>query len=785
MGSFSRASVLCCLLFTLSPGQWLERQLVIGDTLGGVNYPAGIVVNPISGNVYIESEPIQIFNPRTMAKLSGPGTTGSVVFCPSSGKGYVISDSLVILGAVKDKVIGSIALEFDPEIHAYSRTSGRLYLTDWGNDLVVYDPNGDSVVKTMQIDVEALLWDSVWNRVYLGGSTDTTAQLGILDCAGDTLLPGIQADLMQVSPFAVSTVSHKLYCCGVDSNDVTRYFVVSTDSLKVVDTLPTLPGVDVTSYSPITDRLYATSSGDTEICIVDCRSDAIRATRDVGIRVSAIAASTLTGRVYLGSCDSAQVLVMDASDSVVSKIRLPSYATDQVEALTFSSGRNQLYGVTYGADAFVVDASADTVAGSVSYAAFAATQMIHNPSGNKLYAFCPGIADVLVFESTLGTPKHIPGGVFGTHAMPVLNPALNRIYVADDNYLRVIDCNSDSLVGSKSTAGVSNPLPVMVPYLNRLYVFPGSGSNGDTVFEYDALKDAVSSVFTLSNGVPCAVYDQRSNRVFFACQSSPTILVLDPATDSVVKTFGLGGGSSKGRMALNPDLGRLYYTDQKSRRMYTIDVLADSVIASESLPWKVDAMFLNRRLGKLFMCSSSKSHVLVFDCNQGAMVDTFDAAFGSAGLMDDRNDKLYLRNGAVVDCRYDSVAKLLPPGSLNPSSMAWDAIDNRVFQATTSRLYVYRDDPYGVEERKVVDLRPMLAVLGNPARNAVSLRLQIPPGQTGILKLHDVAGRLVRSLSVTRTSVLRLYLKSMPAGVYLASLEVGGNRTTDKVIVQH
>ena len=76
MGSFSRASVLCCLLFTLSSGQWLERQLVIGDTLGGLNYPSGVVVNSISGYVYIEAEPIQIFNPATMTKLSGPGATG-------------------------------------------------------------------------------------------------------------------------------------------------------------------------------------------------------------------------------------------------------------------------------------------------------------------------------------------------------------------------------------------------------------------------------------------------------------------------------------------------------------------------------------------------------------------------------------------------------------------------------------------------------------------------------------------------------------------------------------
>jgi len=259
------------------------------------------------------------------------------------------------------------------------------------------------------------------------------------------------------------------------------------------------------------------------------------------------------------------------------------------------------------------------------------------------------------------------------------------------------------------------------------------------------------------------------------------VRALDPVTNAVVKTFDLVGGSASGQMALNVDLGRLYYVDQSPDILFTIDVLTDSVISSESLPGNVDAMFLNRRLGKLYLCL--RAQTLVFDCNQDAIVDTIDAGFRYSGLMDDRNDKLYLRYGAVVDCRYDSVVTRLD--SINPRSMAWDAIDNRVFQATTSRLYVYRDDPYAVEEQKTGSLGPVLAVLGNPVRKAVRLRLQIPHNQTGNLTLHDVAGRLVRSLSVIRTSTLQLDLKAMPAGVYLVSLEAGGKRTTDKVIVQH
>jgi DNA-binding beta-propeller fold protein YncE len=767
---------------SICSGQWLERQVVLGDTFGSISLVAkgGIVVNPISGNVYIESDPVQIFNPITMEKLRGPGVGGVVAFCSASGKGYVLGDTAVILDAAADTAIGITVLPFAPYFHAYSPTSNRLYLGEQnGETLLVFDPDGDSVLKSIGIGAWGctLLWDSVWNRVYVGPWQDP-ALLKVLDCATDSFVGSVQLGSGPPRSFVLSYVSRKLYCCT--NTDVC---VVSTDSLKPIGVVPGLddPSPDRFVYSPVTDRLYWGTGPFTDtVAVFDCQDDTIRTRFAAWAPI--LAASTLSGRVYVGVMGSSHVLVVDTSDLVVDSVPLPTAPIHSGVALTFRPDRNELYGVSSADLVYTIDASVDTLSSTLNYAAYAPRQMVHNPAGSKLYLLCPAHGEVLVVDSTFGTPKHILGGVTNNSAFPVLNQALNRLYVADDDVLRVIDCNSDSLLGSKAMYGINEPIPVMVPYLNKLYVFFSTTGTGDSVYAYDCLRDAVFSVFHLTAAVPCAVYDPRSNRVFFACEDAPTVRALDPVTDSVVKTFDLVGGSSNGRMMINPDLGRLYYTDQSPDLLFTIDVLTDSVISSESLPGNVYAMFLNRRLGKLYMCS--RGAVLVFDCAQGTIVDTVYAGFLYTGLMNDRNDKLYLRYGAVVDCRYDSVVTMLPD-SLNPRCMAWDAIDNRVFQATASWLYVYRDDPYGVEEQKVGNLGPMLTVLGNPARNAVRLRLQIPRGQTGRLTLYDVAGRQVRSLSVARTSTLRLDLKSMSAGVYFVALEAGRTRITDKVVVEH
>jgi DNA-binding beta-propeller fold protein YncE len=778
----SRTIVLCCLLSTLGSAQWLERQVVLGDTLGGISLTGGIVVNPISGNVYIESDPIQIFNPVTMEKLRALDVPGSVVFCPASGKGYIFdvygSDSALIVDAATDTVIGAAYLPLDPSVYAYNLTLNRLYLGSMSRETVyVFDPAGDTIMYGLDVgvDVRSLLWDSAWNRVYVGTEVDS-AQLKVVDCAADTVLAQIQVGTDNVTELVLSTVSRKLYCAAGD----TGLNVVSTDSLKVIGTTSALELSELQAliYNPITDRLACLVTD--SFCTIDCRTDSMRPAKVTG-SLSSVAVNTANGSTYLGWYNPTEVLVVDTNDHLAGVVPIPTVPTHAIVALAFSPNSNEIYGVTAPGDlAFVIDAAADTVAGTVNYANYLPRQMVHNPAGNKLYLLCPGHDEILVLDSTFGTPKHILGGATDSDAQPVLNQALNRLYVADYHSLRVIDCNSDSLLRSITMAGVSEPRPVMVPYLNKLYVFDDMGS-GDYVYAYDCLRDTAVPLFEQDDDVTCAVYDPRSNRVFFACQDAPTVRALDPVTDSVVKTFDLVGGSASGQMALNVDLGRLYYVDQSPDILFTIDVLTDSVISSESLPGNVDAMFLNRRLGKLYLCL--RSQTLVFDCRQNAVVDTIAVGFQYAGLMDDRNDKLYLRNGAVVDCRYDSVVAQLEV--INPRSMAWDAIDNRVFQATTSRLYVYRDDPYGVEEQKVGNVGPMLAVLGNPTRGVVNLKLQIPHGQTGNLTLYDVTGRMIRSLSVIRSATLHLDLNSMSAGVYLVCLEAGGTRTTDKVIIQH
>jgi DNA-binding beta-propeller fold protein YncE len=767
---------------SLCSGQWLERRLAVGDTIG-FKLEGGVVVNPMSGNVYLEGNPTRVFNPSSAARVGTFSVAGSVVFCPASAKGYIFGSSVAIIDAVADTLLGSRTLPFRPAAIAYSAGSNRLYLKSPHDTdpLFVFDPAGDTMLAALDLGcpVRALLWDSTADRLYVGTGPDSGV-LKVVDCCADTLVGDVRLELTDVSLLALSTGSHKLYCGGVpDTAGGDRVVVVSTDSLAPVAGLSRLPLPVSAVYGPVVDRLYCFGSRADTLYVADCSSDTVRSR--VPVKLSSLAANTVNGLVYVGQRRAGPVLVLDTTDALSGAIPCPVTTSNNVGAVTFNPVRSEVYASLTDDVAYIADAATNSVTGVIDYIAYTPYDMLFNPVGSKLYLFCPTQNAVLVMDSTFTTTATLYGAVTNSSAFMVMDSVRNRIYVADNEVLRVLDCSSDSVVQESPIYGIDHPVSVLVPDLGKLFIFCTYG-DGDSVYVYDCATGSVQRVIHLSDAAPCAVYDPHSRLVFFACEDAPAVRALDPATGAVVRQFDLGMGSTRGRMTVDPDLGRLYFTDQNLGRIFTIDVDAGSVIGSKALAWNIDTLVFDQRFGKVYMCSRDRASVLVFGCGQDTIVRTVLADFGHAALMNQSNDKLYLRYGAVLNCHFDYVMTQLE--SINPRSMAWDAGHNRMFQADLYRLYVYRDDPSAVEETRIDCSGPLLTVSGNPARGVVRLRFELPRGQRGRLLVRDAAGRLVHCSSGVGGSSGSLDLRSEPAGVYFVSLCVGESQAIEKVVVQ-
>lgn len=785
-------AVLTAAIVAGTSGQQLDTIIFLPDTLGGLSYPRQFIANPLTGMVYVRNDlgPVLGFDPASRQKARFfRGGFSWAGFLPGVDKVYLqLIDpvGLVVVDARADTILRTVSLGEDYQTYgrfAWSRTSNKLYLPLEDTGLAVFDPVGDTVLATLT-DVESpmdVVWDSIHDRVFVGHQFP---QVSVVDCVRDSLLAVLSTD----DPLWLLTVSaerRKVYCGGWDA-----IHVIDTDSLAFIESIPFRAVLDEDMLVPMeynrwNGRLYAVGmlGADIGVGIIDCEADTLRAFIPLPSPAS-LAVSPFTGRVYAG-CGQG-VAVIDDGDTIVD--RLFAGSPWQFTGMGVFPERGELYCGMDRDSVGIVDCRADTVLGHVPCESYFVRSMAFNPAGRKLYLLCPTQDVVLVLGPDYRILKKITGGVYDRDARPVLNPALNRLYVADKRMLHVIDCNTDSLVGLHPMAGIKDPIPVLQPELSKLYVFPKDATSGSRlIWVYDCLRDSFVRTIALTDETPCAAYDSRSNRIWFGCKDAPSVRCLDPLRDTVVRTFGLAGKSDEGRMLANTDQGRLYYTDQSPRRLYTIDVLADSVLDSTNLGWNIDTLFWNRRLGKLYLCGASSA--LAFDCRRNSVIDTIAVSLLGTGVMNERNDKLYLGSGAVVDCRYDSVVTVLP--TPNPHAMAWNQVDNLVYAARENRLYVYRDDLTGVIGGAVAVSGFGLALVRNPSRGGALLRCQVPRGETGTLTFIDVAGRRVAQLPVTgRGQTVVVWPgrdeqgRRVAAGVYFGRLECRGRTETVKVVME-
>ncbi len=786
---------LGCILISAVAAQQLDTIIYLPDTLGSIGNPTQILSNPLTGRVYvINSDDVVVFDPAVLEKARVfRGEYYLAVFCPGVDKIYLVcvgdeNAGLTVVDARADTFLRHVELPSEyPLSLAYSRLSNKLYVALEEYPLVVFDPSGDTVLRVLETVEEpgVIVWDSIHDRVFAG----TDDSLVAVSCASDSVVARMPLS-GEATAFALNPVGHKLYCSdGSDS-----IYVIDTDLLHMAGSVG-VTAVRGLMYNPVNNRLYCRSYY--HIHVVDCDSDTVRARFQLGVP-SDLAFSPFTGRVYIACEDARGVAVIDNGDSIVGW--LPDGNPHDFRVLEVFPARAELYCAMFEDLIAIIDARADTLKSYMVYENYQIRGMVFNSGGSKLYLLCPYQDVVLVLGPDDSIVSRIKFGLRDKDAFPIINPALNRLYIADEYYLWVIDCNTDQLLDSLAwtRTGLKEAIMVLHPGLNKLYVFPeDAASSGRSIRVYDCLRNELVKTIDVGEETPCAVYHPRSNRIYFGRKGPPVVQVLDPMRDSIVSTIEAGSSCKDGRMVADTDLGLVYFSNDRSNMLYTIDVRADTVLQALELPRDMDTLIWNQRLSKLYLSrfSSLYGKTCVFDCRADSIIGSFPDTTVYAGLMNIRNDKLYLGTTSgitVVDCRYDSVIACMPEMP-RPRFMAWNPIENRMFMAQRSSwLVVYRDDPIGIEEKPESVLKFGLALVSNPGRMRARFQCRIPPGQTAALAVYDAAGRRIgRQMVEGKDSPFTITWdgkdtkgRQVPAGVYFARLESEARTATVKVVLE-
>ncbi|UCG41963.1 MAG: T9SS type A sorting domain-containing protein [candidate division WOR-3 bacterium] len=794
--------VLLALAFTMpsiGEAQELDTLVFLPDTLGSANSPLKILPNPLTGRVYVVMEGgVSVFDPATLekARYFEVEWVGDAEFCPGADKMYVLNQdpaAVVSIDANADTILGSVQIGEDPGVClAYSRTSRKLYVGCEGDTLFAIDATADTVARKIVgiPPVNSLVWDSVHNRVLVSTWDDFIAAV---DCVADTVVGvvGLQTD---AEAMALNPDRNKLYAGDGDSS----VYVVDTDQLRLSAVIPVLGVWYKLMYNPVSERVYAQSESaePDRLAIIDCVADTVRSILPMGV-MHDFAYSSATGHVYVAQEDTLGVAILDHSDSVIG--RLFAGTTRDFTALGVYPDRNELYCGMNADTVTIVDTRADTVTGYMDYVRFYIHGMVFNPAGRKLYLLSSARDAIQVMGPDQSVVGYMEFDRLNYDAFPVIHPGLNRLYVADRGWLRVIDCNIDQVLDSTDIGDIRDAIAVLHPDLNKLYIFPEDARSRDvSIWMYDCLSNELTEVLYLGQETHCAAYHPRSDRIYFDPRDYARLYVLDPISDSVVDSIPIGFHGYDSRMVADTDLDRLYYFPGRADTLFTIDVLTDSVVNTTWLPVRIDTIIWNRHYSKLYLSrfSSLTGKTYVFDCLTQAVIDSFPDTTLSCGLMNERTDRLYLgttQGIMVVDCRTDSVVARLPEMA-RPRVAAVDLAENKLFFTPRGPWYaVYQDGPVGIGEFGIGQLGFGVRLLGNPASGRVRIHYLVPPGNRAVLQVFDAVGRRVLNKVVIGRESPSTFVwdrkdasgRDVRSGVYLVRLSAAGRTATRKLVIQN
>jgi YVTN family beta-propeller protein len=375
--------------------------------------------------------------------------------------------------------------------------------------------------------------------------------------------------------------------------------------------------------------------------------------------------------------------------------------------------------------------------------------VLHNPSGNKVYAAhynqdCVSIIDGATRQviDTLSVPSN-PWGF-------CLNTVSNRVYCACDRRVAVIDGAGDS-VRTRITIPHGGPYGGLSfnPAANVLYV----GCFDGCIEVIDGVADTIMHEIDLDYGLTTGMlYASRANRLF--CSIGDTIYVVDCSTYAVHARWNVG--TSFWAWRCSPVTGRVYAGNSHDLLVFSPD--GDTVLAD--LHGDVQSMCVVPYPNKVYVYGWSGG-IGVLDASTNVITDTI-AAVGQMMVCDTVRGKVYAtcsgteNHVTALDARADTVLVSIPLPSFNAQPVCLNPSDGRVYVADIQgdSIYVIRDTATGIAEvGKGIAERVTSATL---VRNVFDW-----PGP-GSGRVLDISGRRVAELRPGQNDLGRL-----PAGVYV------------------
>jgi hypothetical protein len=215
-----------------------------------------------------------------------------------------------------------------------------------------------------------------------------------------------------------------------------------------------------------------------------------------------------------------------------------------------------------------------------------------------------------------------PGGGEYFDYITVDAPA-RRVYLTHGTEVKVVDADSGEVVGTisgmKRNHGVA-----LVNELGKGFI-TDADSGKVVIFDIATLK--VTGEVQASKGAHGVIYDPASKHIFSFNDHSKNMTVIDPKTQTVVKTLDLGGPSL---FAVADGKGMIYANNQDTNEVVAIDSRALTINARWPVAPAGEPMTLtmDREHRRLLAAGRNPQMLVMMDADNGKVIQSFPITAG-------------------------------------------------------------------------------------------------------------------------------------------------------------
>jgi len=231
--------------------------------------------------------------------------------------------------------------------------------------------------------------------------------------------------------------------------------------------------------------------------------------------------------------------------------------------------------------------------------------------------------------------KTIPLGAGERWDYVTFDPRANRVYVAHGDHLTVVDAAKDVVIGHVGTFPGGT---------HGIAIAAGVGYTDDgkagTVVAFDPRSFQVLKQIPAAPDADGIIFDSVSRHVFVINGDSGSVTVIDPASNTAVKTIAIGKGLEA---AVADGKGNLFIDGAEDHDVIAIDTRTNAVLAHYPMPGcrRPHGIAVDAETRRVFATCINKIMV-VMDADNGTNIATLPIGGFSDGAAFDPKRKLAL-----------------------------------------------------------------------------------------------------------------------------------------------